>query len=110
MRKRTVAWALPLTLLLGWAKFRFGGLIIVGALWFLPYLIEVRRHPRVPHGSCNGTGRVQGRMFGWAHGRDRGCAGRGQVIRMGARMFGSDAARREHAEQQRLARSDNFNV
>jgi hypothetical protein len=62
----------------------------------------------VPHSSCDGTGRVQGRFFGRAHGRDRGCADRGQVIRVGARMFGSDAAWREHAEQERIARSANF--
>ena len=58
-----MACALPLTLLLGWAKWGFGGVILGGALWFLPYLLEVHRHPRVPHSSCYGTGRVQGRIL-----------------------------------------------
>lgn len=75
-------------------------LAIIGlAVVAVVYVVGVRLHPRTSHRGCRGTGRHVSRLFPWSVRRCRGCGGRGQVVRLGARVAGMPHERAEHTAQ-----------
>jgi len=92
-------------LLIAWAEWHAIGLVLGLLTVFLGYRISVRLNPRKLHHQCRGTGRYQGRIFGWTFHRCRRCNGTGRKIRWGARHMGPGYARTEHVLAGRAAKT-----
>jgi hypothetical protein len=93
---------LVLTLALGFVLANIVGLILAAVLLLIGYMVSIRRHPRIAHRSCGGTGRSHGWLYTWTHHRCQGCSGSGRAIRYGAARWGAPAIRQEAERAARI--------
>ncbi len=96
MRKAQFPFILAGILIFGLAAGGALGLTIAAAGLAIAYLVSLRLHPRVSHRKCNGTGRHHGAIFTWTTRKCGRCDG-GRIVRFGARYWGPDHIRSEHA-------------
>lgn len=103
MSRSRFPWVILISELLGFVIGSWAGLISVTLILAFGYWVSIRLNPRVAHRSCGGAGRVNGRIYTWTYHRHMGaCGGTGQIIRWGARRWGTQAIR-EEAERRAVA-------
>lgn len=96
MSKTQALLVLGVILLVAWAKWHVLGVAAAGGLLLVAGVSSTRLSPWTSHGRCGGTGRHRSWLFPWAFRRCGRCSS-GRVLRPGARLTGSEAARNEHA-------------
>jgi DnaJ-class molecular chaperone len=62
-------------------------LVLLGAVVIVGYVLSVRFHPLKKCSTCKGSGRLFGRFYKGSYRRCSKCQGRGQVDRMGTKVF-----------------------
>jgi hypothetical protein len=95
LTRQNIPVALIVILVFGYALGQVPGLIIAAVALGVVYVVSLRRHPRILHRTCSGTGRTHDWLFTWVYRRCRGCGGSGRMIRYGAARWGQTHIRQE---------------
>jgi len=103
VQKNHFPFILAAILAFGFIAGRILGLILAAIGLLIAYFLSLRVHPRMRHGSCNGTGEHRGAVFTWVHRKCPGCQG-GRIVRWGAGRWGAEHIRTE-ASRGREARA-----
>lgn len=103
MSRSRFPWILAGILLFSLAAWGVTGLVLAALGSAAAYYASLRRHPRIRHRGCKGTGEVRGSVFTWTFRKCPRCAG-GRLIRWGAGQWGPAHIRAENARA-RLARA-----